>query len=111
MAISDKIRTKTGSGNGRADLLCPRCGSDYLHHNDVLVFDRREDAEAVTLTQVDAGSVSVSMAPSTAAGNPSMRRDGVTINFWCENCGENRPLQLHLAQHKGCTEIFWEFDN
>jgi hypothetical protein len=37
--------------------------------------------------------------------NPSSRRGGIAIRFWCEGC----PFisELTLAQHKGSTEVEW----
>ena len=34
-------------------------------------------------------------------GNPSGRRQGVTIRFWCEGCAQRSVLTI--AQHKGAT--------
>lgn len=31
--------------NEQGELLCPSCGGNYLHHERVTVYDRREDAE------------------------------------------------------------------
>ena len=36
-------------------------------------------------------------------GNPSARRDGLAIRFWCESC-DARPV-LTIAQHKGSTLV------
>lgn len=92
---------------GVADLLCPRCGADYLHHSAVTVYDRAEDASTVIETEVSNGRVSVNPYSSGVA-NPSRRRDGVIIDFYCEGCGD-APIQLCIAQHKGATEIGWRF--
>jgi hypothetical protein len=51
-------------------------------------------------------------------GNPSSRRDGITIEFECENCNGAPPPQqnpafglsknyLHIVQHKGTTYLSW----
>lgn len=111
MAISDQLQTRTGSGNGRADLICPRCGESHLHHGKVVVFDRPEDAESVTLTTINSGAISMVISPSIVCGNPSLRRDGISIHFLCEICGEGQPIVMKLAQHKGQTEIFWEYED
>jgi hypothetical protein len=48
------------------------------------------------------------------AGNPSQRRDGIAISFWCEQCGagaKGHPgLTLTVAQEKGSTEIVWRIE-
>lgn len=84
-------------------LECPNCQGGYLHHKDVAVFNRTEDAEKGTTTVV---------SPDGAAkqsihlyGNPSPRRDGLAVNFCCELCDVN--LDLLIYQHKGRTTIEW----
>jgi len=86
------------------ELICPRCDNNYLHHERVTVFDRPEDNPMTRVVRID-NEVNVSMATSYDCGNPSSRRDGLSINFWCENCGYN--LLLQIAQHKGNTHMSW----
>ena len=88
-------------------LLCPRCGGDYLHHGQVEVFARTEDAAVGLHTTTSAGDVRVDRDLS---GNPSARRHGVTIAFSCELCDEDDQavLRLTIAQHKGQTFLAWE---
>jgi hypothetical protein len=105
---SPQIRTK-GWSDQKSLLLCPRCGSDYLHHTGLTVFDRGEDADRVTQTDVSGGKVSIN-PNALGANNPSSRRDGITIDFWCEACGDDQPVKLTLAQHKGNTEIGWVYE-
>jgi hypothetical protein len=38
-------------------------------------------------------------------GNPSSRRNGVVIRFWCEDC--DVISELTLEQHKGNTLLRW----
>jgi predicted RNA-binding Zn-ribbon protein involved in translation (DUF1610 family) len=99
---------KTEDLGGAADLLCPRCGADYLHHVAVTVYDRREDAPTVVETRISGSIISIN-ASSSGDNNPSRRRDGLAIDFYCEGCGD-APIQLCIAQHKGATEIGWRFD-
>jgi hypothetical protein len=51
--------------------------------------------------------------PNAESGNPSPRRDGIVISFFCEQCtnwGETgEVIELTLAQHKGATEIGWRY--
>ena len=83
-----------------AVLMCPSCGGRELHHDRVDVFERPEDA---------ACGVHVSVANNQAAfdtaiaDNPSPRRHGLVIEFWCEGC-EDRSALL-IWQHKGSTMI------
>ena len=84
-------------------LCCAHCQEGGgLHHDIVNVFTRNEDANNTIVTTVCA-STSVKTMPSVACGNPSSRRDGLTVEFWCEHC-EGRSM-LYIAQHKGYTEM------
>lgn len=95
-------------------LICPGCGSEYLHHATVRVYGRI-DEDSVELVKVEVTTVREHIPdprvaqqpqqPPSDKGNPSARRDGVTIGFWCENCAVE--VELVLAQHKGVTEIHW----
>ena len=96
-----------------ANLLCPRCGNSYLHHRGVVTYDRSEDAETVLKTSVGVGKTTVHLVAQAESGNPSSRRDGLVIQFWCENCGGgddgSSVIELTLAQHIGETEVAWRF--
>lgn len=69
-----------------SDLQCPTCGYDNLHQdrievfldNDLLGEDRR--TAHVTITR------QFPVTDSDMADNPSPRRDGLLIHFWCEHC-------------------------
>lgn len=86
-------------GHG-AELLCPSCGFNYLHHDRVDVFERSEDATQGLHIAVEEGGLSVG---TSLKGNPSGRRHGITIRFWCEGC-KATPV-LSIAQHKGNTYV------
>lgn len=98
---------------GETDLCCPRCGADNLHHSTVTVFDGgSEDPQTVVRTTVYGGSTKMECVPEKGSGNPSARRHGLTIKFWCEGCGGDSPgdlIELKIAQHKGSTEIGWRY--
>jgi hypothetical protein len=87
------------------ELLCPNCKGNYLHHDTVAVYSRSEDAENVTQTTISNGVLVSSLVPSSRSANPSSRRDGLTISFWCEFC-DSKPI-LTVAQHKGNTQVKW----
>jgi hypothetical protein len=94
-----------GSGG---ELLCPKCGRHCLHHDRVTVYHRHnghEDAPTTIITKVEGGTVTQSIRPSDKAGNPSSRRDGVALRFWCEMC----PAipELTIEQHKGSSYLNW----
>lgn len=107
MQQSDQIEHRP-VGSGVSELNCPRCGSAYLHQGTVTVYDRGEDQAACVKTVVEGGRVSVDPYGNNT-DNPSMRRHGLTIQFDCEGCGD-KPIFLTVAQHKGCTEIGWLFE-
>ena len=103
--------------NDLNELVCPNCGSNYLHHYKVEVSDRGEDDEYVLYTSIRTGdypgcegsspySTSVKQITNTKSRNPSYRRHGLRVLFWCENC-DIEP-ELMIAQHKGCTILEWE---
>lgn len=94
-------------GGSAADLLCPRCGANNLHHEGIDVFHRREDHEKEVVTRVVGGSSKTEIVDAKGSGNPSMRRDGIVVHFSCEQCGDD--IQLGIGQHKGSTEIAWLF--
>lgn len=86
-----------GSG---AELLCPRCDCNYLHHDQVDVYERSEDAATGMHVNVCDGRAVVN---TDLHGNPSSRRHGLSIGLWCEGC--HAKLLLTFAQHKGVTLV------
>ena len=92
-------------------LECPHCGGTNLHHDEVIVFERREDADAgirVLVSGVDRQDDTDAVRPCVSVdtsmfGNPSARRQGVHVGLWCEQCGERSALMI--AQHKGETYL------
>ena len=96
-------------------LLCPVCKSNNLHHCEVEVFHRREDAEQVRVTHVEGGDVTHYEIANDVSGNPSSRRSGLRVKFYCEHChGDPKhadgPLfSLNILQHKGTTFLSWDY--
>jgi len=94
------------------DLTCPRCGLNCLHQDVVEIFNRDEDSELGFHITVDLNAVAMDQDLS---GNPSPRRQGMRIVFACEQCDQDggscvpRPLSLCISQHKGSTDVWWEF--
>lgn len=86
--------------NGLGELICPSCGSTYLNHYKVEVFERGEDAKHGVHATVSAGKA---VMDTSLAGNPSTRRHGLFVQFRCEGCDAN-PV-LAIGQHKGNTEV------
>lgn len=89
-------------------LLCPECGGEWLHHGALEAFVRgQEDAPTGLHAKVGDGDVLAEHAASMRA-NPSSRRDGLLIEFSCENCGFAVPYVLAIVQHKGQTLVYWQ---
>jgi len=80
--------------------LCPFCGFEYTHHGKVEVYGRCEDDKNSNHVTVERYNVKVDRSNE---GNPSSRREGISIQFWCEGC--HRIHYLKIAQHKGNTII------
>ena len=92
-------------------LECPECQHGFMHQCGIEVFTRnKEDAIRGTNVNIDqTGSVDVGELASRDDGNPSARRDGMRIKFWCEACrNKDDPHELVISQHKGREEIYWE---
>ena len=88
-------------GQNQVVLLCPHCGGTYLHHGKVSIYEREEDQDNGLHVSVErGGTLSVDQDLS---GNPSLRRHGLTIQFWCEICKANP--ELTIVQHKGQTFV------
>jgi len=102
------------SGDLNHEIACPNCGGINLHHSLVTTFWReKEDADhGLRVMSGRPGEhrqsqdvESIVKTTTAMTGNPSSRRDGVEIRFWCENC--HALPRLLLAQHKGTTELKW----
>jgi hypothetical protein len=92
---------------GNGGLACPSCDSMNLHHDGIRYFTRGEDDEDVQVVSVGGyeGDVSVATRPNSGSGNPSGRRTGMVIQFYCEICPVLSSLAIY--QHKGTTYIEW----
>ena len=69
------------------------------------MFSRAEDDDYTRVVDVEHDEVKVHDAPSDVSGNPSNRRDGMAVQFYCETC-PSRP-KLAIYQHKGTTYVGW----
>ena len=102
---------------GATSLCCLRCRGDRLHHGRVTVFHRIEVDEMITQAVVTGRTATVEAAPNPETTNPSLRRDGIEIEFQCELCHweknsdlANQRMFLRIAQHKGKTLLEWRFE-
>lgn len=98
-------------------LICPNCGSNYLHHASITVYNRAEDAPATRVTHLGTAmdgfasdttddTFTSATVKSDDCDNPSSRRHGLQIRFSCENCDVTPTLNLY--QHKGFTGLEWK---
>lgn len=94
-----RLKLEDGMAEGFDDLYCPNCSKGYMHHDKVEVFECAEDSDGLHVT-VDAGTVSVDR---DLTGNPSSRRHGLLVHFWCEGCEAKSVLSIE--QHKGSTYL------
>lgn len=99
------------------ELLCPVCNGNNLHHGAVIKYSGTEDAEYVRVTRTEGDVFSSVLVPRKTSGNPSSRRGGIAVEFWCENChGEwngtsanyAENFRLQIQQHKGTTYLDWD---
>lgn len=97
-------------------LMCPVCTkNNNLHHSDVEICNRQEDAyigQRVLVSFQDGfGEGGVEQLPQVliddnVGNNPSPRRHGLRIKFSCETCPG--IFWLLIYQHKGTTYLRWE---
>ena len=86
-------------------LCCPHCDNYYLHKEEYRLTFSGDDyapCDAPTFA-VDANT----LHPTSTKGNNLSTRygPGIEIKFRCENCCEQSFL--HIAQHKGMTNVYW----
>jgi hypothetical protein len=96
----DDRLTPAFRGLSRA-LVCPCCGDSVLHQVSAKVFFRDEDKQEDTRVSIKRNHVTKAFNGE----NPSNHRDGLRIQFECEQC-EGEP-ELAIVQHKGSTYMFW----
>ena len=86
-----------------SDLLCcEHCGEINLHQHKISMFCRDEDKDVQHII-IDAISGQIEEGIDRSGRNPSSRRQGMIISFYCEHC--DYETDLLIGQHKGVTEI------
>lgn len=92
-------------------LLCPSCGEHNLHQEKVFIYTKfTDDYDEMSGYTIEANQETGTN--TTIIGtkeNPSSRRCGVRITFWCEHC-DVKP-ELTIAQQKGSEYIEWDNKN
>lgn len=87
---------------GHVSLLCPQCGGVCTHQGAVVAFMREAEDSKEGISVLVQPNRELSVKRSMA-GNPSSRRNGLSIAFSCETC--NRLFCLNVYQHKGTTYL------
>jgi hypothetical protein len=110
-------------------LRCPHCGNQYLHQTRVEVFTRAYEDGPSFGVNIENGNSNNRIESS----NPSDRRQGLLVHFFCEHCcgcppeqipntqakpgwqyrSKNEyeiPMALAVYQHKGATLLAWRGD-
>ena len=86
-------------------LTCPNCGHDYMHQLAAEIHAREEDGKAKVI-RVDLKTGDITH--DAHHENPSNRRQGLIVEFACENCDFTGTISyLGIWQHKGNTVIEW----
>jgi len=92
-----------------AGLDCPNCGCSNLHQTGVSNFNRYFEDSVGFRTSIKQSrkerNVEDIITVGTGEDNPSPRRNGLTIHFYCEQCPSLSSLSIW--QHKGTTFIGW----
>lgn len=90
-------------GANPSTLLCPACGGDYVHLDDVYVAGRpREDEDAKTVHVDHRGTVD-HLTPVPLGAGGLGRRHTITLGGFCELCHER--FAVAFKQHKGQTFV------
>lgn len=87
------------SQNSDGAITCPICAYDYTHQGAIEVFERSEDAQNGNHVKILNDDIEVNR---NLTGNPSPRRQGVTLDMVCEL---EHKFKLNIYQHKGQTFI------
>jgi hypothetical protein len=83
-------------------LLCPRCGDDYVHVDDVFVAGRpREDGPVFPVHVNSDGNVREGQQVSLPVS--ADRRHSIGVQGWCEKCSGR--FVIEFRQHKGQTLV------
>lgn len=82
-------------------LKCANCEEEYTHVRGLVWFRRGEDEENCSTLIADfCGQATIETKNDF---NPSLRRDGLRIIYWCECCHEFSSM--NIVQHKGNTFV------
>ena len=90
--------------HANSHLKCPICRFEYTHLKNITVWARPEDCTPNTVfIETEDGHIHVG---NSNIGNPSPRRDGLSMLFYCEN---GHTFTVNILQHKGYTFAYTKF--
>lgn len=81
---------------------CLHCGNSYTRQYKTTIYERGEDDKFGKKYTIIGKELKI-FKKSKLNGNPSDRRDGITIDIKCEFCGKD--TKINIIQHKGQTFI------
>lgn len=86
-------------------LLCPHCGENYVHLNEVYIAGRpREDGDIFPVKVDSHGLVTEGLSVVVPFGtNGAGRRHTISLVGWCESCSQR--IAIAFQQHKGETHV------
>ena len=85
------------------EVKCAWCNCEWTHQKEVNIYDRKYEDSDVGVHLRYRGIGQEWSMDSNCKGNPSPRRDGLTIRLDCEQC--DKPSLLKIYQHKGHTLV------
>lgn len=86
-------------------LRCPRCREDHdMHQLAVEAWFRSNEDSIIGMHSITTSAGCIT--DERQARNPSPRRQGASILFHCDSCGNDNAL--YFAQVKGQTQLYWE---
>ena len=89
--------------NSFLDVPCTHCGETVTHHDKIEVFNKLEGDNLCEHFIIDFDHCTHRKSWVSHTQNPSSRRHGISVYYWCELCG-GRSI-LGISQHKGSTQI------
>jgi hypothetical protein len=92
-------------GNHALSLICPDCNGEYLHQENIEIFERGDGAKCGTRTATHNGSAVT--VDGDITNNPSSERDGLLIHFFCEWCCQ-QPAVDDPAAYRGPTLAIYQ---
>ena len=108
-AAHNQRETPVVRTNSEQHLLCPRCGDEWTHVEDVHVSARVEDRQFNEITVNALTGAVRTQAPTVGPKGAAVkegRRHRIALKGFCETCGDH--FALIFTQHKGVTIVEWE---